>query len=336
MTLDWQPEEFAATGNITSDGGRRVLRGSPLDPLTILVRETVQNSWDAALEDSTVSFGINLQEFNESQKAHLRERIFDARHPSLGLESLWGEQRLWGLHIGDRSTTGLGGPTRADRVSSNDSRDFVDFLRNIGHPRDVGFGGGTYGFGKSSLYAVSKVRAILVHTRCAVKAKIESRFMGAALGPQYPKHTGRHWWGRVASDGVVEPLRGKEADEVAGRLGMAPIEETGTNLLVLQPMLGLTEEGERSPEEAMAHICAALMWFFWPKMVPLPNGSRPMQFSTRLNGEPWALPDPLKCYLFAGFVDSLRCARQPRLAQAPGKAEIRQIACLRPQRILAG
>ncbi|WP_233211008.1 hypothetical protein, partial [Pseudoxanthomonas sp. KAs_5_3] len=50
--------------------------------------------------------------------------------------------------------------------------------------------------------------------------------MAAALGPQFEsqgsegqRFTGRHWWGRLAQDGVVDPILGAEADALALLLG---------------------------------------------------------------------------------------------------------------------
>ena len=58
----------------------------------------------------------------------------------------------WVLEISDYGTTGLGGATDPSLVPEEESTDFVDFMRNIGTPRDTDKGGGTYGYGKSWLY----------------------------------------------------------------------------------------------------------------------------------------------------------------------------------------
>src|SRR5690606_40680361 len=70
------------------------------------------------------------------------------------------------LEICDFNSTGLGGPTSADVVSEADEpQDFINFIRNVGMARDTHHGGGTYGYGKTSLYAMSACSTILVDTQ---------------------------------------------------------------------------------------------------------------------------------------------------------------------------
>ena len=45
--LDMQAEEYVATGNIASEGMRNQLGRPRLDRLSLLVRESAQNAWDA-------------------------------------------------------------------------------------------------------------------------------------------------------------------------------------------------------------------------------------------------------------------------------------------------
>ena len=55
------------------------------------------------------------------------------------------------------------------------------------------------------------------------------------------RFTGRQWWGKIV-DGEVEPLEGSQADKIAKavfshRFGN---DETGTSLLILDPLLNAT------------------------------------------------------------------------------------------------
>ena len=119
------------------------------------------------------------------------------------------------LEIADFGTSGLGGPVHADVVEEGEATDFVDFMRNIGSPRDTHLGGGTYGYGKTSLYRMSACSTILVHSRSRHGGRLVERFMGCQLGEPYAvrqgsdkgRYTGRHWWGRRCDD-IVDPLEG--------------------------------------------------------------------------------------------------------------------------------
>ena len=59
-------------------------------------------------------------------------------------------------------------------------------------------GGGTYGFGKSSLFKISRCKAIIVHSAIAAEHGLEHRLIGNALGAAFDhaglRYTGRHWW----------------------------------------------------------------------------------------------------------------------------------------------
>lgn len=58
--LAWFPEPFHAYGAFAGEGTRRILGKPRLDPLTVLIRETVQNSWDARRHDGeAVEFAVD-------------------------------------------------------------------------------------------------------------------------------------------------------------------------------------------------------------------------------------------------------------------------------------
>nr|BFE83846.1 hypothetical protein GCM10020093_064470 [Planobispora longispora] len=226
-----------------------------MDLLTILVRESAQNSWDARLPDRTepVDYAIDMWAVSPARAAAWRDLLSqDAPlNDHLPLRQSLSRPTIRVMAVSDRGTSGLGGPTRADEAVAK-GHDFVSFVRNVGEPRDTELGGGTYGFGKGIFYLISEVGTILLHTRCRVDGGYETRLMGCALWKSYVangsggerRYTGRHWWGDTTGE-VVEPLVGAEADAVAHRLGLRPFgaDETGTTIVVIDPLL----EGRDSP-----------------------------------------------------------------------------------------
>jgi hypothetical protein len=323
--LDLQSERFAATGNVPSEGVLNQLGRPRQDVLTLLVRESAQNSWDARRSDAaTVTYGLRGWTLSVDQLGALRDLIL-ARGPGAGLHgSLYpgGPSLVWrdadgstdsvqALVVCDRGTVGLGGPTRADTISEPDEpRNFVNLLRNAGQPPDRLLSGGTYGYGKGALFLASDVHTICIHTRCRRPYGVESRFMVAALGvpytiedegPQQGLYTGRHWWGRLR-DGVVEPLLDDEADAAAGLLGMPAFEgdELGTSIFVLKPRLGA-----RTPEQAMRFMALSFLWNFWPKLVAAANSDVTMRPELSWEGQPVAVPDPRGFPPLQGFVEAL-------------------------------
>ncbi|PRP93149.1 hypothetical protein ENSA5_44880 [Enhygromyxa salina] len=347
--LDLQAERFTATGNIASEGMRNQLGRPRLDRIAVLIREAAQNAWDAKQQDAqTVTFGASCYAFDDDKLRALREQVFadTPTNPSQELASLLAasssgsheSEALRALVLYDRGTTGLGGPTRADSPACpGEVRDFVDFLRNVGQPPDKSRGGGTFGYGKAALYLSSRVDTILVHTRCRVGGRLQSRFMVSALTPHYEvegtSYTGRHWWGRREPDGVVDPLLGREADKLAQRLGMpiAPAGELGTTILLLAPRLG-----GRTPAQAMAYIQAQMLWNFWPKMIPWEDEEAPrMRFETLLDGEQLSIPSPAKVHPLNGFVKALQTVRQAeRGGRGQDASDVTTLLCGKPKQTL--
>ncbi|MEV5541775.1 hypothetical protein AB0L13_33525 [Saccharopolyspora shandongensis] len=295
----WYSQPFPPEGATAAEGIRSQLGRPELDLLTILVRESAQNSWDARLPAGTepVDFRISLRNVSAAYANIWRDLLLRGAPLSaqLPLRSSLQKPTIPVMEISDRGTSGLGGPTRADHATPGE-RDFVSFVRNIGEPRDTELGGGTYGFGKGIFYLISKPGTILLHTRCKVGDGYETRLMGCALWKSYTasqpdgerRYTGRHWWGDTSSE-VVEPLVGQEAIETAHRLGLKPFAEaeTGTTIVVIDPNLD-----DREPAEAAEYLAHTMTWHLWPKMLDRPDAPSPMRFSVLCNGVNHTVPDP--------------------------------------------
>ncbi|MFF3322087.1 hypothetical protein [Streptomyces sp. NPDC002889] len=297
----WFSQPYPPEGASAAEGIRNQLGRPELDLLTILVRESAQNSWDARLRTSSspVDYRIDTWTVGPAHASVWRELLLDGA--PVGTEKFplretlkRGPARV--LAVSDRGTRGLGGPTRADEaVGAN--RDFVSFIRNIGEPRDAALGGGTYGFGKGIFYLLSKSGTVLVHSRCrTAQGGHETRLIGCTLWKSYVateaegdrRYTGRHWWGDVSGD-VVEPLVGTEAEATAQRLGLRPFgpEETGTTIIVIDPNLD-----ELEPAAAADYLADTIAWHLWPKMISTGGNSPAMRFTVTSDGIEHPVPDP--------------------------------------------
>ncbi|MCG8926143.1 hypothetical protein [Lentzea sp. CC55] len=293
----WYSQSFPPEGASAAEGIRNQLGRPELDLLTVLVRESAQNSWDARLPNRTVDYRIDYQTVSAAHAPVWRDELLREAPQTehLPLRASVSAPTITILTISDRGTSGLGGPTRADSAVTQD-HDFVSFVRNIGEPRDTALGGGTYGFGKGIFYLIAKSGTVLVHTRCRVKEGFETRLIGCALwqshvkgkGAKAIRYTGRHWWGNNRGE-VVEPLTGPEAEVMAHRLGLRAFEadETGTSIVVIDPELG-----DRDPHEATGYLADTILWNLWPKMLPDAAGRLPMTFSVRHQGTDVPVPDP--------------------------------------------
>ncbi|MFC9871292.1 hypothetical protein ACFVJR_01770 [Nocardia salmonicida] len=327
----WVSQPFPPEGASAAEGIRNQLGKPELDHLTILVRESAQNSWDARQGDGIpVDYHIDLQTVSAADAPAWRENLL-RKAPTkqrLPLRDALQQATIRVLSISDRGTRGLGGPTRADAVTDQ-GRDFVAFLRNIGEPRDRALGGGTYGFGKGILYLASGSGTILVHTRCQYQGTYETRLMAAALWKSYDakeedrerRYTGRHWWGDASGD-VIEPLVGTEADAMARKLGLRPFgaSETGTTISILDPNLDGSE-----PSDIARYLAETIVYQLWPKMLPDANGVPPMRFSVTCDGIEYPVPDPARMKTLGLFVNAYR-------AMVGSDAE--ELFCRRPKKLL--
>lgn len=306
-----------------------------MNTLSILVREAVQNSWDARAEKGTpVRFGLSLWKASNDQMQALREKVFSEVPPGLTLdEVLTSGSDLMLLAVYDRGTVGLGGPTRAN-IFDESRRDFVEFLRNMGRKPDRELSGGTYGYGKAAFYKASTAHTICVHTRCRHRGDLESRFMAAALGGEYENasagYTGRHWWGRDR-DGIVDPLINEEADRIAESIGLPSFEggARGTSILVIRPLVG-----DRTGAQALNLMIETALWYFWPKMLPNDGAMPAMQFEAALDGEEVPFPRPGEFPPLEGFIQALQQVRSGPDAEGNPFSTVDDVWCMRPKQFL--
>lgn len=337
--LDLQSERYQPTGSISADGVKNQLGRPRIDRLTLLVRETVQNSWDARVgDDGPVLFAMAGSELTSKAKNLLLNTVFRRVPEGLAVrDELDGDRPATLLCVLDRGTMGLCGPTRADAPAAEGVRpNFVNLLRNVGHPPARVRGGGTYGFGKTALFLASRVRTIIAHSQVRAGRRIEQRLMVAGLGREFTRRTGkgqqlftgRHWWGRTGAAGVVEPLVGREAGALANAIGLPRFgeEETGTTIALLFP-----DFEDRSPHESLRFVSQALLRSFWPKMVDGPERTGTMKFVLSWNGESIAIPRPQDVPPFGGFVSAFHSLQATkRKSGETGDRFVRQLECLKP------
>lgn len=295
-------EPYAATGNIGDSGITKLLGTPDLDLLQTVLRESVQNCCDAAKLDTGPIIQLRFRTLDAQASKLLKDNLL-TNHPQgpssaaqfAALKSL---DRIPVLEICDFGTTGLAGPTRADRMPKGIRyTDFIDFFRNVGTRRNSALGGGTYGFGKISLYLLSRCSTILVDSQTLYMEKPVRRVMACHLGDAFDspngdgtaiRHTGRHWWG-VQEDETVEPLSGDKAIELSKALDMPErdVSRSGTSIMILDPRLD-----ERSMEDSADKCVEQLLWNFWPRMTRDTPSELKIDITVECEGKTLDVPIP--------------------------------------------
>lgn len=332
----------------------------------LLVRESVQNSWDARDDHrgaTPVAFEMNGWDLDADALDHLRRLLpvddltgFARRseddestgmlHPKAVLD----HQGVQVLVLADRNTVGLCGPTRSGfrwepvrhgRQLERGQQRFANFVRNSGRAvEDIGHGdGGAFGIGKTALWMASLCGTVLIHTRTTDEAgEPTERFIGSVQGNHFyadnVEYTGRHFIGREGDDGVIEPLVGADAAAAARGLPLPAYEYNGrptdgTSIVIVAPRIRLDWRTE------MQRIRDAVRWQVWPKMVPgVRDGSDlpDMEIKLNWNNNPVELPAPLEDPEIRPYAKTLLdCARERNSGEEDRDIQAR---CGRPIKLL--
>lgn len=332
--LQWFAEPFAAYGAFAGEGAKRVLGRPSLDPLVVLMRELVQNSWDARIDEcGRISFHLDLTTLEGAPARALSEEVFADLPPSgIGLGRCFARDPIGVLVVSDRGTKGLGGPIRADRPVGRGTSDFVDLVFNMGQPRNREGGGGTYGFGKTISYVVSRASTTLFYTR--PEGSGESRMIAVGIGDQYEteggRYTGRHWWGE-SEEGLPAPVTGVRADELAEALGLNRFVEgeSGLTVVILDPDLG-----ERDPAAALSYMIDALNWHAWPRLVT--EDGPGIVLSAALNGAPVGVRKPEEIAPLLPMIEAYRLLRDDSTANSSAvfESHVHAVRSMKPDRSL--
>ncbi|WP_459040897.1 hypothetical protein [Stenotrophomonas sp. PSU-St19] len=339
MKLELYSEPFSKNGNLAGEGFKRLLGRPNLNLLQTLVRESLQNVIDATLPGRSPEARIRLRKLRDTERNALSNSVL-AQMPAGGpseqiLSDSLEKPELWVFEIADFGTVGLSGPVEADVAPSGEERaNFVNFLKNVGAARDSHQGGGTYGYGKSSLYAMSSCSLVLVDSQTFNEGKPVRRLMACHLGEAFDasvgtgirRFTGRHWWGMPAGSDSVAPATGAHALDLSGELGMFSRSEadSGTSIVIVDPELEVS-----STQELGRELITCVLLNFWPRMSDSTAADRRLTVSIEIDGQPLDVPAPeafppldLFCRALADIrsnAGSLKDVRSQRPAKALGK-----------------
>ena len=278
-------------GGTTTAAITRTLDSTSLTHTEVLLREAVQNSYDAKLNnDKPLELYFNCFRFEKQQIKDIQKLI---GKDGLNKEGEKLVQKIYSssynLEIADRNSTGLSGKGgfQEDRHSGMEEK-FHHFIYMTGNDDNkVDSSGGSFGFGKAALYKYSGLRTIAVYTRVLNEGKYETRFILCRIDERIKEDCGRCWWGAVGrykdKTEYAAPLLNEDADNAAVCFNMKPFaeEETGTDVLLLDV------SGHKDLQEWMPNCTfentfkdffpELILHWFWPK-TSCPNPAKQINF----------------------------------------------------------
>ena len=239
---------------------------TPPPAATLLAREVIQNSWDAARELATelpdapqFNITFRFQRVTGPEKGALVEsadlstlsqRVQDLDRQQIGLRSTDCldeladlDEPLGILEILEEGATGMYGPWRQAR-----SHMYLALV-SLGYTEKVSGSGGSYGYGKAGLINGSRIRSVWAYTcfrPVDAEPGVSRRMLGMTYWGQHEhgddNFTGFARFGEpVDGDlGVVKPFENDRADRVAATLGIGTrgpedSSQLGTTFLLIDP-----------------------------------------------------------------------------------------------------
>lgn len=233
-------------GSSYGSGALKALQNDNIPEIELLVREAIQNSSDASLNQPGKSFEVDFN-FHEFQPARLNaifediSGILDSRYPA---------ERADYLEIRDHRTSGLTGKVRKTEIEPNDHGNYFKLVFDTGKEQtnnDGGKAGGSWGYGKSVYFRVG-IGLVIFYSHIKENDEYESRLIaalvehenssGAILTQIKPDTFGRAWWGRwedKETEKELLPITDEsEIQQILDIFGIEKFEdvETGTSIII--------------------------------------------------------------------------------------------------------
>lgn len=235
--------EIAEHGRMTESGSSllRLIQNQDIPLLDLLVRESVQNSLDAASNDTTkVNVDIQVGEFRAKDLNKHFEKIED------GLNRRYIKTTPKFIAIRDSGTSGLTGPVRYEDVKNNLFGNLLKLVYEICKPQSNEGAGGSWGLGKTIYFRLG-IGLVIYYSRICEKGKYQSRLAACLVENETQKdalipHSGGvkrgiAWWGKKESPFQKTTIPEDNVQEIQRILNVFGIpsygaKETGTTIII--------------------------------------------------------------------------------------------------------
>ena len=220
------------------------LQNDNVPELDLLVREAIQNSSDASLQQPGDSFKVN---FTTGKFCPSKFNFFISELDE-ELNRRFPQESADFMEIRDTKTAGLTGCIRKSEITDDDHGNFFKLIYDTGKRQTQTGAGGNWGFGKSVYYRVG-IGIVIFYSRIKKGEDYESRLIvtmvedegkpDSLLRKLNSRSAGKAWWGIRDKDDKNEllPITDDNFDfieEVLNVFGLKPFKksETGTSIII--------------------------------------------------------------------------------------------------------
>lgn len=309
--------------------------GAPSEHATLMAREVIQNSSDAATEladelgEEAPEFVMDFEfeSLRGAEKVALVAALdlesISARGTNLGdpawraklgldaddaLDHLHDSSSLRTLKIVEWGTTGMYGP-----FTGANSKMYLALI-SLGYTAKGEGSGGSYGYGKAGLIRGSAIRTVVAYSAFRARPEepgVTRRLLGMTYWGQHKldgvSYTGFARFGATSGRTAARPFQNDEADAVAAQLGLDlrstdDPSELGTTFLLIEPTVEANDLSE----------AVARNW--WPA---LEDGRMTVTVS---DGGSRSVPRPMKDPVLRTFVDAYHLAATDQDNAKPNQA----------------
>ena len=177
--------EIAEPGRMTQNGSSllKLIQNNDMPILDLLVRESVQNSLDAAKADSKyVSIDFIIDKFNSKELNNCLEEI------TIPLNKRFKDLKYEYIAIRDKNTTGLTGVLDYKDVKNNEYGNLLKLIYEISKPQDSEGAGGSWGLGKTIYFRIG-IGLVFYYTRIFEDGKYKSRLAATLVEDENNKNS---------------------------------------------------------------------------------------------------------------------------------------------------
>ena len=235
--------EMPKIDKMTNNGSYvlKSLQNKEMPLLDLLVRESIQNSLDAASPKAKrVRVAYAVGTFSNEKLSPYFDTITDK------LNRRYGNKEVPFISIKDDHTTGLTGPVRYDDVRNDDYGNLIKLVYDIGKEQQAEGAGGSWGLGKTIYYRLG-IGLVIYYSRIKTDNGFQSRLVACLVENEKLQDTllkksdginrGIAWWGKEDSRNPGKAIPVTNVKEIERLLDVFGLQlyagnETGTTIII--------------------------------------------------------------------------------------------------------